>query len=152
MWFLGKLDPHSFRMINVSVQVSWITNLETSVAPLLQRQIFLTNPITILVAKTSYQIVWGNNVFTDFNSRSKWVWREIVFLKNLHDTNLNSDRVTDLRPNDNSETPFWYTFKVRCTSCWEMHRNNVNISRFVRNLLLNFQRLRCINYIALTRG
>jgi hypothetical protein len=41
------------------------------------------------------------------------------------------DRVTDLRPDDTPENPFWYTFKVQCTSCRETHPNYVNVSRFV---------------------
>lgn len=41
--------------------------------------------------------------------------------------------VTDLRPDDTPENPFWYTFKVQCTSCREIHPNFVNVSRFVRS-------------------
>ncbi|POS87324.1 hypothetical protein EPUL_001028, partial [Erysiphe pulchra] len=33
-------------------------------------------------------------------------------------------------PKDNSEFPFWYTFKVQCTSCHETHSNAISISRF----------------------
>lgn len=47
--------------------------------------------------------------------------------------------VTDLRPNDTIEEPYFYTFKVQCTSCREVHPNWVNVSRFVRdkiNILL----------------
>lgn len=40
-------------------------------------------------------------------------------------------RVTELRPDDTQENPFWYTFKVQCTSCREIHPNDVNVSRFV---------------------
>lgn len=42
-------------------------------------------------------------------------------------------RVTNLRPNDTEETPFWYTFKVQCTSCRETHANWVSVSRFENN-------------------
>ncbi|KAG4421799.1 hypothetical protein IFR04_005049 [Cadophora malorum] len=41
--------------------------------------------------------------------------------------------VTDLRPDDTPENPFWYTFKVQCTSCREIHPNFVNVSRFEAN-------------------
>jgi hypothetical protein len=40
--------------------------------------------------------------------------------------------VTNLRPTDTEETPFWYTFKVQCTSCRETHPKPVGVSRFVR--------------------
>ncbi|KAK8156199.1 hypothetical protein IWX90DRAFT_434347 [Phyllosticta citrichinensis] len=38
--------------------------------------------------------------------------------------------VTDLRPNDTADNPFYYTFKVQCTSCRETHPNWVGVSRF----------------------
>ncbi|KAI9056049.1 hypothetical protein LZ554_000980 [Drepanopeziza brunnea f. sp. 'monogermtubi'] len=41
--------------------------------------------------------------------------------------------VTDLRPDDTPENPFWYTFKVQCTSCREIHPNFINVSRFEAN-------------------
>ncbi|MCJ1480348.1 hypothetical protein MMC06_000503 [Schaereria dolodes] len=44
-------------------------------------------------------------------------------------------KVTDLRPVDTSEEPYFYTFKVQCTSCREIHPNWVNISRFESNEL-----------------
>ncbi|KAF2761956.1 DUF866-domain-containing protein [Pseudovirgaria hyperparasitica] len=31
--------------------------------------------------------------------------------------------VTDLLPNDTEDNPFFYTFKVQCTSCREIHPN-----------------------------
>ncbi|ETN40715.1 uncharacterized protein HMPREF1541_04995 [Cyphellophora europaea CBS 101466] len=37
--------------------------------------------------------------------------------------------VTDLRPTDTVETPYWYTFKVQCTSCRETHANWVGVNR-----------------------
>ena len=40
-------------------------------------------------------------------------------------------RVTDLSPVDTEAQPFYYTFKVQCTSCREVHPNPVTISRFV---------------------
>ena len=40
-------------------------------------------------------------------------------------------RVTNLQPEDTEQTPFFYTFKVQCTSCREVHPNWVSISRFV---------------------
>lgn len=40
-------------------------------------------------------------------------------------------RVTDLQPEDTEQTPFYYTFKVQCTSCREVHPNWVSVSRFV---------------------
>ena len=39
--------------------------------------------------------------------------------------------MSELRPDDTPENPFWYTFKVQCTSCREIHPNHVNVSRFV---------------------
>ncbi|KAH6861138.1 hypothetical protein BKA58DRAFT_47491 [Alternaria rosae] len=41
--------------------------------------------------------------------------------------------VTDLRPNDTEDTPFFYTFKVQCTSCREVHPNPVSVNRFEMN-------------------
>ncbi|KAF1840692.1 DUF866-domain-containing protein [Cucurbitaria berberidis CBS 394.84] len=41
--------------------------------------------------------------------------------------------VTDLRPHDTEDAPFYYTFKVQCTSCRETHPNFVSISRFEQN-------------------
>ncbi|KAK0645343.1 UPF0587 protein C2D10.03c [Lasiodiplodia hormozganensis] len=41
--------------------------------------------------------------------------------------------VTDLKPNDTQENPFYYTFKVQCTSCREIHPNWVSVSRFEQN-------------------
>ncbi|KAF2461184.1 hypothetical protein BDY21DRAFT_383899 [Lineolata rhizophorae] len=43
------------------------------------------------------------------------------------------DGVTDLRPDDSESKPFYYTFKVQCTSCRETHPNPVTISRFEEN-------------------
>ena len=45
-----------------------------------------------------------------------------------------SDSVTELLPQDTADTPFWYTFKVQCTSCRETHPNFVSVSRFVRKI------------------
>lgn len=42
-------------------------------------------------------------------------------------------RVTDLLPIDTEEAPFYYTFKVQCTSCREVHPNWVSVSRFENN-------------------
>jgi hypothetical protein len=42
-------------------------------------------------------------------------------------------RVTDLRPNDTEDSPFFYTFKVQCTSCRETHPNPVSVNRFEMN-------------------
>ncbi|KAL2044240.1 hypothetical protein N7G274_002945 [Stereocaulon virgatum] len=41
--------------------------------------------------------------------------------------------VTDLLPLDTSEEPFFYTFKVQCTSCREVHSNWVSVSRYECN-------------------
>ncbi|CAO2650288.1 Nn.00g015800.m01.CDS01 [Neocucurbitaria sp. VM-36] len=41
--------------------------------------------------------------------------------------------VTDLRPQDTEDAPFYYTFKVQCTSCRETHPNFVSVSRFEQN-------------------
>ncbi|KAF7562403.1 hypothetical protein G7046_g1760 [Stylonectria norvegica] len=40
--------------------------------------------------------------------------------------------VNNLRPDDNENNPFWYMFKVQCTSCRETHGNYIGINRFVR--------------------
>lgn len=42
-------------------------------------------------------------------------------------------RVTDLRPQDTEDAPFFYTFKVQCTSCRETHPNDVSFNRFEQN-------------------
>ncbi|TQN73271.1 UPF0587 protein [Colletotrichum shisoi] len=41
--------------------------------------------------------------------------------------------VTNLRPDDSEGNPFWYTFKVQCTSCREVHDKPVSVSRFDNN-------------------
>lgn len=41
-------------------------------------------------------------------------------------------RVTNLRPDDTEQNPFWYTFSVQCTRCREVHPKNVSFNRFVR--------------------
>ncbi|WPH04559.1 Hypothetical protein R9X50_00745100 [Acrodontium crateriforme] len=41
--------------------------------------------------------------------------------------------VTDLLPEDTEQAPFYYTFKVQCTSCREIHPNWVSVSRFEMN-------------------
>ncbi|KAI5247799.1 DUF866-domain-containing protein [Aureobasidium subglaciale] len=41
--------------------------------------------------------------------------------------------VTDLAPIDTEDSPFYYTFKVQCTSCREVHPNWVSVSRFEQN-------------------
>ncbi|EAW19116.1 CXXC motif containing zinc binding protein [Aspergillus fischeri NRRL 181] len=38
--------------------------------------------------------------------------------------------VTDLRPKDTEQEPYFYTFKVQCTSCREVHPNWVSFNRF----------------------
>ena len=40
-------------------------------------------------------------------------------------------RVTELTPLDTSDEPFFYSFKVQCTSCREVHPNWVSVSRYV---------------------
>ncbi|KAL2169308.1 hypothetical protein VTG60DRAFT_6242 [Thermothelomyces hinnuleus] len=41
--------------------------------------------------------------------------------------------VTHLRPKDTQENNFFYTFKVQCTSCREIHPKPIAISRFETN-------------------
>ncbi|RAQ99712.1 DUF866-domain-containing protein [Stemphylium lycopersici] len=41
--------------------------------------------------------------------------------------------VTDLRPADTEDAPFFYMFKVQCTSCREVHPNHVTVNRFEMN-------------------
>jgi len=43
------------------------------------------------------------------------------------------DGVTDLVPTDTAENPYYYTFKVQCTSCREVHANWVGVSRHEMN-------------------
>lgn len=38
--------------------------------------------------------------------------------------------VTNLQPKDTEESPYYYTFKVQCTSCRETHPNWVSFNRF----------------------
>ncbi|KAF6228919.1 hypothetical protein HO133_007031 [Letharia lupina] len=38
--------------------------------------------------------------------------------------------VTDLLPLDTPDEPYFYTFKVQCTSCRETHPNWVSVSRY----------------------
>ncbi|KAL9625299.1 MAG: hypothetical protein Q9160_000701 [Pyrenula sp. 1 TL-2023] len=38
--------------------------------------------------------------------------------------------VTDFQPVDTAENPYYYSFKVQCTSCREVHANWVGVSRF----------------------
>jgi len=38
--------------------------------------------------------------------------------------------VTDLIPKDTQEEPYFYTFKVQCTSCRETHPNWVSFNRY----------------------
>lgn len=42
--------------------------------------------------------------------------------------------MTNLRPDDSEANPFWYMFKVQCTSCRETHANYVGVNRFVREI------------------
>ncbi|PHH76786.1 hypothetical protein CDD82_3853 [Ophiocordyceps australis] len=41
--------------------------------------------------------------------------------------------VTNLRPDDSQDNPFWYMFRVQCTSCRETHSNYVGVNRFELN-------------------
>ncbi|KAK6352336.1 hypothetical protein TWF730_009165 [Orbilia blumenaviensis] len=41
--------------------------------------------------------------------------------------------VTNLRPNDTEDSPYYYTFKVQCTSCREVHPNWVGVSKHETN-------------------
>ncbi|KAH9885979.1 hypothetical protein F4778DRAFT_759933 [Xylariomycetidae sp. FL2044] len=43
--------------------------------------------------------------------------------------------VTNLRPKDTTESPFWYTFTVQCTSCRETHPNSISVSKHEQNEL-----------------
>ncbi|KAI9930297.1 hypothetical protein AWENTII_007771 [Aspergillus wentii] len=38
--------------------------------------------------------------------------------------------VTGLQPTDTEQSPYYYTFKVQCTSCRETHPNWVSFNRF----------------------
>ncbi|KKA16410.1 DUF866 domain protein [Rasamsonia emersonii CBS 393.64] len=38
--------------------------------------------------------------------------------------------VTNLRPKDTAEDPYYYTFKVQCNSCHETHPNWVSFTRY----------------------
>jgi hypothetical protein len=67
---------------------------------------------------------------TSIESRAQWVCNNCIFFSCQK---LTWCRVTDLRPNDTEDTPFFYTFKVQCTSCRETHPNLVSVSRFEQN-------------------
>lgn len=54
------------------------------------------------------------------------VWQHLEYKS----ANL-APRVTNLRPDDTQDNPFWYMFKVQCTSCRETHDNYVGVNRFV---------------------
>ncbi|KAL2147014.1 hypothetical protein VTI28DRAFT_1310 [Corynascus sepedonium] len=41
--------------------------------------------------------------------------------------------VTNLRPRDTQESNFFYTFKVQCTSCREVHPKPIAVNRFETN-------------------
>ncbi|MCJ1355802.1 MAG: hypothetical protein MMC33_005794 [Icmadophila ericetorum] len=41
--------------------------------------------------------------------------------------------VTELSPLDTPDEPYFYTFKVQCTSCRETHPNWVSVNRFEMN-------------------
>ncbi|KPI37001.1 uncharacterized protein AB675_6078 [Cyphellophora attinorum] len=41
--------------------------------------------------------------------------------------------ITDLRPADTADSPYYYTFKVQCTSCRETHANWVGVNRHEMN-------------------
>jgi hypothetical protein len=47
-------------------------------------------------------------------------------------------RVTELRPKDTEEEPYYYTFTVQCSSCRETHPNWVSFTRFVSCLSFPF--------------
>lgn len=47
--------------------------------------------------------------------------------------NAELNGVTNLRPDDTQDNPFWYMFKVQCTSCRETHANYVGVNRFETN-------------------
>jgi hypothetical protein len=66
------------------------------------------------------------------HSRPEWVMLSRTSLERR--TVLMIYRVTDLQPEDSAATPFYYTFKVQCTSCREIHPNWVSVSRFVSYL------------------
>lgn len=44
---------------------------------------------------------------------------------------LMTSRVTDLKPTDSADAPYYFTFKVQCTSCRETHPNWISVSRHV---------------------
>ncbi|KAL9065216.1 MAG: hypothetical protein Q9161_008374 [Pseudevernia consocians] len=41
--------------------------------------------------------------------------------------------VTDLLPLDTPDEPYFYTFKVQCTSCREIHPNWISVNRYEQN-------------------
>ena len=48
-----------------------------------------------------------------------------------HESMLITISVTGLIPTDTPDAPYYYTFKVQCTSCRETHANWVGVSRHV---------------------
>ncbi|OXV11658.1 hypothetical protein Egran_00581 [Elaphomyces granulatus] len=41
--------------------------------------------------------------------------------------------ITELRPKDTPEEPYFFTFKVQCTSCREIHPNWISFNRFEKH-------------------
>ena len=71
-----------------------------------------------------------NDVSTSLDSRSHRVglpWHHKYLLFCADDCS-----VTDLLPLDTPDEPYFYTFKVQCTSCRETHPNWISVSRHVR--------------------
>ena len=56
---------------------------------------------------------------------SGWAYLEFTFRRAKYDS------VTDLLPLDTSDEPYFYTFKVQCTSCRETHPNWISVNRHV---------------------
>ena len=79
----------------------------------------------------SQNSIYTQNVSSCYHCRSQRVGLATSPL-----VSTDTPRVNNLAPVDDSENPFYYTFRVQCTSCREIHPNWVSVSRFVRTLCL----------------
>lgn len=77
---------------------------------------------------TIFVILINQNVHASFERRVDWV---CVHYHCFGRWLTPQRRVTNLRPLDTQDNPFWYMFKVQCTSCREIHGNFVGVNRFV---------------------
>lgn len=68
-------------------------------------------------------------IFSPHQPIPQFRWRK----SNKKKRKLTYHRVNQLRPQDTEDNPYYYTFKVQCTSCREVHPNWISFTRFVRS-------------------